>query len=183
MKGTAGTGEPPYLLGDAVHVYGEADPPVADQRQPNFLLPHASEGGRDAALGRGSGRAQACRGDLASKRRAPGFLLILGVGRRIPRGSGCCVVRSRGRARLRWCAWLKGLTAAERSRVVGKARAERSAVGESRVSGRGRSGRPPNPEKPRRTRKTPPENKLAVLRLHFRPSGSTRFPSAPSSSS
>jgi hypothetical protein len=34
VEGAAGAGEPPHLLGDAVHVDGEADSPVADQRQP-----------------------------------------------------------------------------------------------------------------------------------------------------
>ena len=41
----AGAGEAPYLLGDAVHVDGKADPSVADQRQAKFLLPHREEPG------------------------------------------------------------------------------------------------------------------------------------------
>ena len=40
VKGTAGLGETPDFLGDAVHVDGEADPAIADQRQPDFLLAH-----------------------------------------------------------------------------------------------------------------------------------------------
>ena len=39
-KGAAGADQPPHLLGDAVHVDRQADPAIADQRQPQFLLPH-----------------------------------------------------------------------------------------------------------------------------------------------
>ena len=40
MKGAAGAGEPPDLLGDAVHVHGEADSPVTDEGEPKFFLTH-----------------------------------------------------------------------------------------------------------------------------------------------
>ena len=36
----AGGGEPPHLLGDAVHVHREADAAIADQRKAEFLLAH-----------------------------------------------------------------------------------------------------------------------------------------------
>ena len=54
----AGAGEPPDLLGDAVHVDGEADAAVADQSEPQLLLPHAPQGDRKgfgcrAAQGKG----------------------------------------------------------------------------------------------------------------------------------
>ena len=37
---SAGAGEPPDLLGDAVHIDGEADAPIADQSEAKLLLPH-----------------------------------------------------------------------------------------------------------------------------------------------
>ena len=40
MEGPARAGELPDFLGDAVHVDGQADPAVADERDPQFLLPH-----------------------------------------------------------------------------------------------------------------------------------------------
>ncbi len=40
MEGAAGAHQFPNLLADAVHVDGEADPAVAHQRQPQFLLAH-----------------------------------------------------------------------------------------------------------------------------------------------
>ena len=39
----ARAGERPDLLGDPVHVDRQADPAVADQRDPQFLLPHAAQ--------------------------------------------------------------------------------------------------------------------------------------------
>src|SRR3546814_16434345 len=43
MKCPTGAGEVPDLLGNAVHVDGQAEPPIEDQRQPKFLLPHDHE--------------------------------------------------------------------------------------------------------------------------------------------
>src|SRR3546814_6910548 len=40
MKGARGGGEPPYLLGDAVHIDGKADAAVANQGEAQFLFPH-----------------------------------------------------------------------------------------------------------------------------------------------
>src|SRR5690606_11207833 len=40
VKGARGRGEPPYLLGDAVHVNGEADAAIANQGEAQFLFPH-----------------------------------------------------------------------------------------------------------------------------------------------
>ena len=40
MKGARGGREPPYLLGDAVHVNGKADAAVANQGEAQFLFPH-----------------------------------------------------------------------------------------------------------------------------------------------
>ena len=48
MDRLAGLGEPPDLLGDAVHVDGEADAAIADQGDPQLLLPHAAKRGRKA---------------------------------------------------------------------------------------------------------------------------------------
>ncbi len=46
MHRLAGLGEPPDLLGDAVHVDGEADAAVADQGDAELLLLHAPKRGR-----------------------------------------------------------------------------------------------------------------------------------------
>jgi len=46
MTRTAGAGEVPHLLGDAVHIDREADPAVTDQRQPQFLLARVGMRGR-----------------------------------------------------------------------------------------------------------------------------------------
>ncbi len=40
VKRLAGAGEPPDLLGDAMHVHREADPAVANQSETQFLLAH-----------------------------------------------------------------------------------------------------------------------------------------------
>ena len=49
VEGAARPGEAPHLLGDAVHVDGEADPAVADQRDPKLLLPHRAGKWQEAA--------------------------------------------------------------------------------------------------------------------------------------
>jgi hypothetical protein len=51
MKGAAGADQMPHLLGDAVHIDREADPAVADQREPQFLLAHQA-GASVAQIGR-----------------------------------------------------------------------------------------------------------------------------------
>ena len=48
--GAAGAGQVPQFLGDAVHVDRQADPAVAHQREPQFLLPHDSSMPANATL-------------------------------------------------------------------------------------------------------------------------------------
>ena len=49
VVGTAGAGELPQLLGHPVHVDRQADSAVADQRDPQFLLPHGNDMDRNVA--------------------------------------------------------------------------------------------------------------------------------------
>src|SRR5690606_14241955 len=78
-RGTAGAGEAPDLLGDAVHVDREADPAIADQRQPQFpLMPRHQARSTVAQMGRWSDavRADALSCTPASVKRRSGVAMI-----------------------------------------------------------------------------------------------------------
>ena len=46
VVGAAGAGEPPHLLGNAVHIDRQADPAVADEGQTKLFFPHPGDRGR-----------------------------------------------------------------------------------------------------------------------------------------